>query len=150
MHPVARGLLAGAAGTAALNLITYGDMLVRGRGASDVPAEVADRLAERTKIDLGEPEKKSSRQQAAGALLGYATGLGIGAAYGLVLGRRTAPPAWLAAPLLGATAMAGSDVPATALGATDPKTWSRTAWVADIVPHLLYGAVTASVFQAIR
>ena len=102
------------------------------------------------RFTLGEPQKKSSREQAAGALVGYATGLGIAAAYGLVLGRRTAPPAWLAAPLLGAAAMAGSDVPATALGATDPKTWSRTAWISDIVPHLVYGAVTASAFQAIR
>jgi hypothetical protein len=99
MHPVARGLLAGTAGTMALNLSTYADMLVRGRGSSDTPAEVADRLAERAGIDLGAQEKKSSREQAAGALLGYATGLGVAAAYGMVSGRRAAPPIWLVGPL---------------------------------------------------
>jgi hypothetical protein len=53
-------------------------------------------------------------------------------------------------PVLGAAAMAGSDVPATFLGVTDPTTWSRTAWLSDIVPHLVYGAVTAAAFRAIR
>jgi hypothetical protein len=147
MHPVARGLLAGAAGTAALNLSTYADMLVRGRGASGLPAEVADRLAERTGIDLGEPDRKASREDAAGALLGYVTGLGIAAAYGMITGRTTPPPTWLAVPLLSAAAMAGSDVPATVLGATDPRTWSRTAWLSDIVPHLVYGTVTAAAIR---
>lgn len=46
--------------------------------------------------------------------------------------------------------MAGSDAPATALGVTDPRTWSRTAWLSDIVPHLVYGTVTASVYRSLH
>jgi hypothetical protein len=34
-----KGLVAGAAGTVALNLTTYGDMLLRDRGPSDVPTQ---------------------------------------------------------------------------------------------------------------
>ncbi|MFF3513072.1 hypothetical protein [Streptomyces sp. NPDC002573] len=70
MGPVTKGLLAGAAGTVVLNLVGYGDMLLRGRSSSDVPAEVADRLAGRTGVALGDGEARSSREQAVGALLG--------------------------------------------------------------------------------
>ena len=38
--------------------------------------------------------------------------------------------------------MAGSDVPAVATGATDPKTWGTSGWLADIVPHAIYGLLT--------
>ncbi|HEX6470045.1 MAG TPA: hypothetical protein VF069_13185 [Streptosporangiaceae bacterium] len=150
MHPLARGLLAGAAGTVALNVSTYADMLVRGRGSSGVPAEVADRLADRAGITLGAPEQKSNREQAAGAMMGFVTGLGTGAAYGMISGRGGSPPAWLAGPLLGAIAMAGSDGPAAALGVADPRQWSRTAWLSDIVPHMVYGMVTAVAYRAMR
>jgi hypothetical protein len=37
MNTLARGLLAGAAGTLALNVTTYLDMAVRGRPASQAP-----------------------------------------------------------------------------------------------------------------
>ncbi|SFD47139.1 hypothetical protein [Streptomyces aidingensis] len=150
MRSLARGLVAGAAGTVALNLSTYGDMLVRGRPASSMPAEVADRLADRAGVELGEEQQKSSREQAAGALLGYLTGLGVGAAYGMLSGRRARVPALVAGPLLGAAAMAGSDAPATALGVTDPRRWSGGAWLSDIAPHLAYGVVTAAVHRALR
>ncbi len=33
----------------------------------------------------------------------------------------------------------------TLLGVTDPRTSPATSWVADVVPHLAYGAVTAAV-----
>ncbi|MEJ1202709.1 MULTISPECIES: hypothetical protein [unclassified Streptomyces] len=145
-----KGLVAGAAGTVALNLTTYGDMLLRGRGSSDMPAQVADRFVNRAGVDLGDEETTANREQAAGALLGYVTGLGVGAAYGLLRSGRGALPDWVAGPLLGAAAMAGSDLPATVLGVTDPASWDRTSWVSDIVPHLVYGFTTASVYQALR
>src|SRR5438270_564056 len=47
-----RGLLAGAAGTVALNVATYMDMAVRARPSSAVPAKVAASLAEGAGIDL--------------------------------------------------------------------------------------------------
>ncbi|MGW5482475.1 hypothetical protein [Streptomyces sp. NPDC004008] len=150
MRPVTKGLLAGAAGTVALNLVGYGDMLLRGRPSSDVPAEIADRLAERTGVALGDAEARSSREQAVGALLGYVIGLGIGGAYGLWRCRAGPPSLWTAGPLLGAAAMAGSDLPATVLKVTDPASWPLTSWVSDAVPHLAYGLTTASVYEALR
>ncbi|MEU6809933.1 hypothetical protein ABZ920_13225 [Streptomyces sp. NPDC046831] len=150
MHAMTKGLLAGAAGTLALDLTTYGDMLVRGRGSSGVPAQVAERLADRTGVGLGEGDTRSHRAEAAGALLGYLTGVGVGAAYGL-LRRRSGPlPVSVAGPLLGAAAMAGSDVPAAALRVTDPFSWDTTSWVSDVVPHLVYGLTTASVYRALH
>jgi hypothetical protein len=56
----------------------------------------------------------------------------------------------VAGPVLGAAAMVSSDVPAAALGVTDPKQWDRTSWVSDIVPHVVYGFTTASVYQALH
>jgi hypothetical protein len=43
----ARGLVAGAAGTVALDAATYADMVPRGRPSSEVPAQTVERLAER-------------------------------------------------------------------------------------------------------
>ncbi|WP_052032601.1 hypothetical protein [Streptomyces viridochromogenes] len=149
MKPVTKGLLAGAAGTVALNITTYGDMLLRGRASSDVPAEVADRLADRAGVDLGDGEAKSNREQAAGALFGYVTGLGVGVAYGLLRRRSGTVPAWAIGPLLGAVAMAGSDVPAAALEVTDPTSWDLTSWASDMLPHLVYGLATASVYEVL-
>ncbi|MGX4694237.1 hypothetical protein [Streptomyces sp. JNUCC 63] len=150
MHSVTKGLLAGAAGTLALDLAAYGDMLLRGRGSSGMPAQVAERLADRAGVPPGEGEEKGNRAQAAGALLGYAAGLGTGAAYGLLRHRRAPLPNWAAGPALGAAAMAGNDVPATALRVTDPTSWDLKSWVSDVVPHLVYGLTTASVYQALR
>ncbi|MCX2967795.1 hypothetical protein WDH52_02290 [Streptomyces sp. TRM70308] len=149
MHALTKGLLAGAAGTTVLNLVTYGDMLLRARPSSEVPADVADRLADRAGVDLGGEEDAGNREQAAGALLGLATGLGVGTAYGLLRGAGVRLPAWLDGPLLGALAMAGSDVPAAGLGVTDPREWGGESWVSDIVPHLAYGVVTALALRAL-
>lgn len=62
-----------------------------------------------------------------------------------LIGRMSIPLAGLA---LGAAAMASSDVPATITGATNPKTWGAAGWVADIIPHAIYGLVTAMAFEA--
>ncbi len=50
--------------------------------------------------------------------------------------------------VLGVGAMAGSDVPAAALGVTDPTTWDFNSWGSDIVPHLAYGVMTAVAYEA--
>jgi len=143
-----RGMVAGAAGTVALDAATYADMALRGRPASGVPAEVASRLAGKAGLDLsaGGEEATANRKGGLGALLGLATGVGLGAAYGL-LGRRGT--LWDGA-ALGLAAMAASDVPAAALGVTDPRGWGTEAWASDLVPHLLYGAATAAAWRALR
>ena len=141
------GTAAGAVGTVALNAATYADMAVRARPPSSVPAEVAGQLAERAGVDLSDEETAQNRKSALGALSGFAVGLGVGTAYGLVrphLGDISKP---LAGTVLGIAAMAGSDVPATRLGVTDPSEWSLDSWVSDIVPHLAYGLTTALAYD---
>jgi hypothetical protein len=39
------------------------------------------------------------------------------------------------------------NAPMTLLGVADPRTWPLSSWAADVVPHLAYGAVTASVLE---
>ena len=38
--------------------------------------------------------------------------------------------------------------PMTVLGVTDPRTWSATDWISDLVPHLAYGAVVKTTMDA--
>ncbi len=144
------GAAAGAVGTAALNLTTYLDILVRGRPPSSVPKQTARRLTEMAGVETGQQQERAEhRLTGIGALLGYATGIGIGAAWGLaspLLGRPSPPTAGL---VLGAAAMAASDLPATAVGASDPRGWGLRGWLADLVPHAAYGLCTALAFSAL-
>ncbi|MER7212908.1 hypothetical protein ABT340_38100 [Streptosporangium sp. NPDC000239] len=140
------GVTAAAAGITALDTVGYLDMVVRGRPASDVPAEAADELAGRAGIDLGHGEEGDSRRTGLGALLGYTAGLGVGVLYGLLPGaRRPALP--LAALGLSLAAMAASDIPLAAAGVTDPRRWDAASWVSDLLPHLAYGLTTAVVYD---
>ncbi len=158
MGNITRGMAAGAVGTVALNVATYADMLLRGRGPSDVPTKVAGKLADEASVDLGATsesdassdaeQKASNRRNALGALLGYVTGVGVGAAYGFVHRWVGSPRPAVSGVVLGAAAMAGSDGPATMLGITDPRRWRAKGWAADIGPHIAYGMVTAVAYQA--
>lgn len=148
-HRIAAGLLAGAAGTTALNAVTYADMALRGRAASEIPERLVDRAAGAAGVDIGAGETAGHRRQGLAALLGYAVGLGAGAAYGLAGGARG--PAGIVAGALGlavAAALAG-DGPPVALGLTDPRTWPAGAWASDVVPHLAYGVVTAVTYDGL-
>ncbi|MEU6366993.1 hypothetical protein ABZ876_14990 [Streptomyces sp. NPDC046931] len=115
-----------------------------------MPTQVADRPADRTGAGLGEGKAKSNREHAAGAVLGYVTGLGVGCVYGVWRRLGGSPSPWTAGPLLGAAAMAGSDLPAFAVEVTDPASWDLTSWASDVVPHLVHGFTTASVYEALR
>lgn len=145
MRTVIRGLIAGAAGTSALNIATYLDMATRTRPASTTPERSVQRLADLTGVGLGEGEQAENRRAGLGPLLGYATGLGAAVCYGLLARRRLPGPA--AALALTALAMAGSAVPMTLLGVTDPRRWTTADWAADLVPHLAYGTVAAAVYD---
>ncbi|MFY1635058.1 hypothetical protein ACN27F_17585 [Solwaraspora sp. WMMB335] len=148
MRRILSGLLAGAAGTSALNMVTYLDMAGRARPASSTPQRSVGRLADTLHVDLGDEETAQRRRAGLGPLLGYATGLGAGVLYA-TLGPRHAP-VWAATGLLAALAMAGSDAPMTLLKVSDPRQWSAADWVSDIVPHLAYGLVAAAVLHRIR
>jgi hypothetical protein len=150
---VAQGAIAGVVGKAALDATTYGDMLVRGRASSGVPAETAGAAAEKLGLHRAfNPEKKKgrARREALGALLGAATGATAGVAYAIATGGRGIHPLAVAGPAIGVSAMAAANLPATVTGATNPARWSATDWLSDVVPHLVFGAVVAATFDALR
>ena len=149
------GAAASAVGTVALNVVTYADMAIRGRPSSEVPARVAGALAEKVGLDLpggsngaggDEGRKAENRRSGLGALQGYAVGLGLGTLYGLL--RPGGVSTLLTGVALGLAAMVASDLPATALGVTDPREWPASGWAADIVPHLAYGVVVKTTMDA--
>lgn len=150
---LARGLIAGAAGTVALNVTTYLDMALRARPASSVPAQTAQEAADEAGVDLarsGDKTTLENRSQGLGALMGYAAGLGFGALHGVLHPRIGRPSVPVSAAALTLGAMAGANLPATLLGVTDPTEWGPEAWAGDIIPHVIYGVVTAAVHDAIR
>jgi hypothetical protein len=147
---VLRGAAAGAAGTTALNAVTYLDMVVRGRGASSTPERTVEALAEKAHVQIpGDAETRSHRVQGLGPLTGLVAGIGVGVLSGLVraTGFRTRPLAGTALTTVGV--LIASNGPMTVLGITDPRTWSTTDWVSDVVPHLAYAAVVRTTMDAL-
>ena len=139
-----RGALAGAAGTTALDVVTYLDMVVRDRPPSSVPEDAVEKLAK----GAGVSELGDGRRAGLGALLGYAAGLGIGTAYGAVRSRvRWSPPLPVAGVVLGLGAMAATDAPIVGLGISDPREWGVSGVLSDVVPHIVYGVVTAATYD---
>ena len=153
LRGVLLGAVAGATGNLTLEIVTYGDMLLRGRSASGVPGKMAGILADNLRIgalsSAATGNQADNRRSAAGALLGYALGVGLGGAYGLIrpgLGRLSTPLAGVA---LGVAAMTAADASYAVTGASDPKTWTVTDWISDLVPHIIYGLVTVATYEAI-
>src|SRR3954469_6987911 len=100
------GMAAGAAGTTALNAVTYLDMTYHGRSASQTPEKSVDVMAERFGLTVpGEGEERDNRRSALGALSGIATGVGVGAMVGVLRALGVRVPALL----VGAAAMAATD-----------------------------------------
>jgi hypothetical protein len=143
MRIIARGAAAGAAGTTALNAVTYLDMAIRGRAASETPERSIEQVAQRLRIEI--PGRGTTRQH---RLTGIAalSGLTVGSALGVVLagaraaGLRTSPVA--SSVIATVVAMVGANGPMVALAITDPREWSASDWAADIAPHVAYGIVT--------
>lgn len=147
---VLAGIAAGAAGTTALNAVTYLDMAVRGRAASSAPQDAVDKLAGKLDVDIpGEGEARDNRIAGLGPLLGIVTGVGVGAMIGLLRTCGGRAPVPMTAVVSGAAAMLGSAAPMAKLGISDPRSWSSTDWASDAVPHLAYGLATAGVLQAL-
>lgn len=143
-----REALAGAAGTTALKMVTYTDMAVRGRPASDLPEQAVEKIADQSGIEIpGEGDQRQNRLHGLGPMLGLVTGIGVGAATGLLHPLFVRLPVWMCGPLVGATAMALTDGPMKRLGLTDPQEWSATEWASDAVPRLTYGVVTVAALR---
>ncbi len=144
-----RGAAAGAAGSTALNAVTYLDMVVRGRGTSSTPEQTVEALAEKAHVPIpGDDETRSNRVQGLGPMTGLVAGVGVGVVVGLVraAGFRSQPLVGTLLTTLGVLVAANG--PMTVLGITDPRTWSATDWASDIVPHLAYGAVVKTTMDA--
>ena len=153
LRGVLLGTVAGATGNLTLEIVTYGDMLLRGRAASGVPAKMAGILADQFGIEAlssaATGDHADNRRSAVGALLGYALGIGLGGAYGLArpsLGRISTPLAGVA---VGLAAMAAADASYAITGVSDPKTWTMMDWISDLVPHIIYGLVTVATYETI-
>jgi hypothetical protein len=92
-------------------------------------------------------ETAQNRKSGLGALSGYMVGLGIGTAYGLIRPHLGGVSKMRAGVVPGLAAMAGSDVPAAALGVTNPAKWDANSWLSDILPPFAYGLMTAVVYD---
>lgn len=140
-----RGAIAGAAGTTALNAVTYLDMAIRGRGTSSTPEDTVEKLAEKVHVSIpGQGETRANRLQGLGPLTGIAAGIGVGSLAGLARasGVRLRPLVDLALTTVGVLVAANG--PMTALGITDPRSWSAADWLSDVVPHVAYSAVVTA------
>lgn len=146
---VADGAIAGAAGTTALNAVTYLDMTLRARPASNTPERSAGRVAEVTHLNLGPEPQATNRRSGLGPLLGYGIGIAAGVGFALLTRGRPMPPA-LASGLLGGGVMTASGSSYAVLGISDPRTWSRGDWLSDLIPHLAYGLVAAVTWNRLR
>jgi hypothetical protein len=147
---IGKGALAGAAGTTALNALTYLDMSVRARPASELPQQAVETLAEQAQHPVpGTGEEKQNRLTGLGSLSGIATGVGIGAAAGLLGPVLRHLPLGLSSVLIGGGAMAATDASMVRMGLTDPTSWSAADWASDAIPHLGYGVVTAVALRAL-
>ncbi|MEU6774979.1 hypothetical protein [Streptomyces sp. NPDC046759] len=145
---IARGCAAGAAGTTALNAVSYLDMALRGRPSSTTPEAVVDKLTTEAGHPLPDGDGRDNRLSGMGALAGIAVGVGTGAVVSLLHRAGVRPPAWLGAVLTGALAMTLTDVPIAGLDISDPRTWSAADWTADAIPHLAYGLVSYQVIAS--
>lgn len=147
---VGAGLAGGAAGTTALNAVTYLDMAWRGRPASSAPEEVVEKTADRLGVGIpGDGNRHDNRLTGLGALSGIAAGVGVGVALASLRAVGIKPGLLVSAVLAGAGAMLASDGALAATKVSDPRTWSRTDWLSDIIPHAVYGLVTALVVGSV-
>jgi hypothetical protein len=148
-HRVARGAIAGALGTFAIDASTYVDMAVRGRPSSNVPQETVQHYADELGVDFGEDgTKEQARRSGVASLAGYATGVAGGVVYGALAPLLRVFPRGLRGVGLGLGVMAATDASSVLAGATNPREWGTSGWLSDLVPHLVYGVVTASAFDS--
>jgi hypothetical protein len=148
MGRLSNGLLAGATGVSMLHIATYLDMAIRGRPPSTVPEQAVDKLAGQVGISLGEGQAADARRTALGALGGFATGISAGGVYGAVAPVLGWLPQLVRSVGLGLGVMAWTAAGNARLGVSDPRTWSATDWLEDLVPHVAYGVGTVAAFDA--
>jgi hypothetical protein len=144
-----QGAVAGAAGTTALNAVTYADMAMRARPSSSTPEQVVEELAKRSGHPVpGSGEERQNRLQGLGALSGLMTGVLVGALAGQLRSAVLRLGPVLGPAILGGSAMLATDLTMAKLDITDPSSWDTGSWVSDAVPHLAFGVVAYSALAA--
>lgn len=140
---ITNGLIAGAAGATVLNLVTYAKQAVQGTPSSATPDQAAQAVVEAVGGSVpGTPDTRQNRLEGLGPLAGYGVGMGVGALAGLLRALGVKIPIGLAPVVVGLGAMAISDGVMSAVGITDPRTWTPSSVANDAIPHLTYGAAT--------
>jgi hypothetical protein len=134
-----RGLLAGAAATAAMTVASTAEMKLRGRPPSTAPADVAAKL-------LGVKPKKEQRF---GTVAHLTMGVSLGAARGLLdlagLSRNAAAAAFFA------VAWTPDLVVVPAAGAADPPwKWGVAETAISGFHHAVYAAAGEAAYRALR
>lgn len=142
------GALAGAADASALNIVTYAKQALQGSASSATPDQAAQAVIEAAGAEVpGSPDARQNRLEGLGPLSGYAVGIGVGAVAGILRALGVRVPTVLAPVAVGLGAMALSDGVMTAVGITDPRTWTPSSVANDVLPHLTYGATTVLALQ---
>jgi hypothetical protein len=136
-----------------VNVITYADMFVRARPASQMPGKAAERIAAIVGVEFAKPgertEKLEVRRDSAGALLGYSIAIGFAVAYAALRRLGVRLPVPVGGVLLGGAAMAASDSIATGIGVTDPRAWGVGGWTIDAVSHAAFGVAAAATLELV-
>lgn len=143
---VAKGLLAGAVGTAAMTAAQTAVMKARDQEGSTTPAEVGKRII-RGVLQRDVPEEKTEQLN---TVMHWSYGTSWGAVYGIAQGsaHAVAPLAGLA---FGAGVWGASLVELPAMGLAPPVWEYPPAELAlDVGYHLVYGVATALAFAALR
>lgn len=144
-----RGVIAGAAGTTALNATTYLDMALRGRPGSSTPQMTVEKMADLagTSVPGEDDSERQARTTGLGSLMGMAAGVGSGALVGAM--RASGHPRSFAATALLTwfLVLLAGNAPMTGLGVTDPRQWAPADWVADLIPHAAYAVVTTEALR---
>jgi uncharacterized membrane protein len=144
---VLRGLLAAAAGTAAMTTAQTAFLKATGREPSSAPGEVGRRIIEGVAHRHVPRDRRDALNDAMHTAYGTSWGLG----FGLVLGslrRRVRPWDGLA---FGTAVWAVSLVQLPALDLAEPI-WRQTpdAIASDLSFHLIYGTVTATIYEVLE
>jgi hypothetical protein len=135
---VGRGLVAGAAATAAMTVASTAEMKLRGRAPSSAPADVAAKL-------LGVEPRDETRF---GTIAHVTMGIGLGAARGLLDLAGLRGPA--AAGAFFAIAWAPDLVVVPAAGAAEPPwRWGATEIAISAFHHLVYAGAGEAAYRAL-
>ncbi|MFB7177297.1 hypothetical protein ACFCYI_06285 [Streptomyces sp. NPDC056257] len=151
IRPIVHGAVAGLAGTTALNMAGYVDIVLRGRPISDTPEITVRSLAEKLHVRIpGDDEIRENRVAGLGPLMGYTVGMGMGVALSLVQAAGLLPTKTSRYAFASVFALTVTNVPIFILGISDPRTWTAADWVSDIIPHGVFAVVTVGVIEKLE